>query len=427
LNIANPINILMICYYYPPLADVGCNRSIAFAKYFKKYGWQPSIISVKNPDKAYCLLGNISPAKEISVTYTYSFVNLTTIFGKANGAITKALKLMGRRLHRNPFHDFFSIPDRFWGWIPLTLFKSVSFIQHCNVIYVSCTPFSSAIIGILLKLLTKKPLVIDFRDPFALNDLSFLELPQFRQKINKFIEKWILKHADRFIVTTEETRLKYIVEYPFIKEKIFCVYNGFDTVHLPAQKSRKFDKFTIIYTGNFYLNEHQDNELFFKALAKLKTNKNIDQDNFQFLFYGIDSEEILAIARKHSIEDIVKCEGRIPYEKVLEMISRSHLQLLRIVKLRISTKFFEGISLNIPFLATIPSGEVADLIRKYSPSSSIITDGSVENAVEQIKGCMLKYKNGQIQDNLSNEFLSIFSRENQTRKMMSIIRDYLDN
>ena len=51
-------NILMICYYYPPLADVGCKRSVAFATFFKKFGWSPYVLSVKNPDKAYCSLGN---------------------------------------------------------------------------------------------------------------------------------------------------------------------------------------------------------------------------------------------------------------------------------------------------------------------------------------------------------------------------------
>jgi len=27
--------------YYPPLVDVGCKRSVAFSKYFKKHGWNP--------------------------------------------------------------------------------------------------------------------------------------------------------------------------------------------------------------------------------------------------------------------------------------------------------------------------------------------------------------------------------------------------
>jgi len=31
-------SVLMICYYYPPIADVGSKRSIAFSKYFKKNG-----------------------------------------------------------------------------------------------------------------------------------------------------------------------------------------------------------------------------------------------------------------------------------------------------------------------------------------------------------------------------------------------------
>jgi hypothetical protein len=47
-------NILMLCYYYPPLTDVGSKRSVAFSKYFKKHGWNPCVLSVTNPDRAYC-------------------------------------------------------------------------------------------------------------------------------------------------------------------------------------------------------------------------------------------------------------------------------------------------------------------------------------------------------------------------------------
>lgn len=424
---APPLKPLMICYYYPPLADVGCNRSIAFAKYFNKHGWQPSVISVKNPDKGYCRPGNLPPPKEVPVTYSYSIINLTYILGKANGAFTKCLNLTDINLRRNYFYDFFCIPDQFWGWIPLTVFKSIRLIQHNrnDFIYVSCSPFSSAIIGIIIKLMTKKPLVIDFRDPFALDDLSFLKLPAFRTKMNRLTEKLILKYADLFVVTTEETRLRYIEQYPLVKEKIFCIYNGFDTAFLPRYKAEKFDKFTIVYTGDFYFFAPQDNELFFKALARLKSEKKIHQNNFQFLFYSDANDEITDIVRKYSIEDIVIYKPRIPYQDVLEIISRSHLQLLRIVKLMISTKFFEGISLNIPFLATIPSGEVERLVRKYSPSSSIITDESVDKVANAIQDSIVKYRNGQIKDNLIDEFLDTFSRENQAVRLMAIIRKHL--
>jgi hypothetical protein len=86
------VRILMVCYYYPPLLDVGCRRSVAFSKYFKKYGWNPVVLSVKNPDKTYCILAKERPPPGIVTEYSYSVFNLRTIFGKLNGFFTKTLK-----------------------------------------------------------------------------------------------------------------------------------------------------------------------------------------------------------------------------------------------------------------------------------------------------------------------------------------------
>ena len=60
-DIRSGLNILMVCYYYPPVTDVGSKRSVAFSKYFKKNGWSPSVLSVKNPDRYYCSVGHDVP------------------------------------------------------------------------------------------------------------------------------------------------------------------------------------------------------------------------------------------------------------------------------------------------------------------------------------------------------------------------------
>jgi hypothetical protein len=77
----------MVCYYYPPIIDVGSKRSVAFSKYLVKYDWTPYILSVKNPDKAYCNVGKEIPPLNVSVTYAYSLINLYKFVGKLNGLI----------------------------------------------------------------------------------------------------------------------------------------------------------------------------------------------------------------------------------------------------------------------------------------------------------------------------------------------------
>ena len=302
------------------------------------------------------------------------------------------------------------MPDIFFGWIPHAVIVGMKIISKENIdlIYVSCSPWSSAIVGVILKELSGKKLIIDFRDPYA------IEIPTrnkdmypfgLRKKVDRRIEDFVLKKSDIVILNTEETRALYIEQYPHIRNKAFTVHNGFEAKFLPKNSNhKKFDKFTVIYTGEFYFYA-SEGDAFFKAIGKLKDSNEIDRDNFQFLFYGDGGKKIQQLSRKYDVEDLVKVSKRIPYEELLNTLKRSHLQLLRIVKPAISTKLFEGITLNIPFLATIPTGEVQNIIKNYSPSSYIINDESHEKVAEAILDAREKYKNKEIRDNHVSEFL----------------------
>ena len=420
----------MVCYYYPPLTDVGCKRSVAFSKYLKKHGWNPYVLSVKNPDRAYCSLGNDEPPPGIPVEYTYSIVNVYKILGKANGLLSRILRLFGAKPKRNYFYDVFCIPDYFWGWIPLSIVKGYGIIKKYNVdiIYISCTPFSSGITGVILKKITKKPLVIDFRDIFALEVKGLEKVyggPRFRKRIDQWIANQILDNADIFIVVTEEMKELYLKQYPQIQDKIFTVYNGFDSDNsLSGERRVKYPKFTITYAGDFY-SYASESEVFFEALALLKKNERISKDDFQFLFYGDGKDEISVRAGKHAIEDLVEANNRVPYQEMINVIAQSHLQLLRVLKLAVPTKISDGIATNVPFLATIPHGEAESIIKRYSPSSYIITEESSEKVAEAILDAINKYKKNRIEDNKVGFFLEKFSRENLTLKLMEIIEERL--
>ncbi len=76
-------------------------------------------------------------------------------------------------------------------------------------------------------------------------------------------------------------------------------------------------------------------------------------------------------------------------------------------------------------MATIPAGEVEGIIRKYSPSSYIITDESADKVAGAIADAMAMYEKGKIKDNRIREFLEEFSREALAVKLMTIVEERL--
>jgi glycosyltransferase involved in cell wall biosynthesis len=416
----------MICYYFPPLLDVGCKRSVSFAKYLNAHGWKPYVVSVRNPDRNFCRPGNDKAPEGIPIKYIWSLFNISWLFGKINALINKMTTLFGFELKRNILHDLFCIPDIFIGWIPGAAWCGFNAIKKykLDVIYVSCSPFSSALVGMILKKMTGKPLVIDFRDPFAVNIPDYFDVPNFRKRINIWVEKKIIEASDVFIVNTEEVRQGYVKKYNDISNKTFTIHNGFDRALMPVEGQNKFEKFTVVYGGNMYFFALRS-EAFFEALAQMREKQLLGPDTFQFLYYGMDQSTVKDIANRWKIQDIVHVYPSISHAKMLNILQKAHLQLLRIIKPMMSTKLFEGIALNLPFLATIPPGEVADIIAKYSPSSHVVHEDSPRAIGEAIMAANLAYRQGTVESNLVSQFLEHFSRERMTFKLEQAIEQIL--
>ena len=137
----------------------------------------------------------------------------------------------------------------------------------------SCSPFSAALVGVFLKKLTRKPLVLDFRDPFVTGVASHFTTSRLRKRILAWFERKFVENTDVLLVTSEETRAEYVKAYPGIADKMFTIYNGFDPRGPVDEPAGKFEKFSIIYTGQFYRfgpNHQVHTDQFFKALAHLK-------------------------------------------------------------------------------------------------------------------------------------------------------------
>jgi len=334
--------ILMIAYYYPPIINVGVNRTLNFSINLEKLGYEPVILTIKDPDSRLCQLGKKIP-KNIKIYRTKSLKFKYTLINKQI--------------------------DMLVGWIPFAVKKGLEIIKNekIDLIYVSCPPWSSSIAAAILKKLTGKPLIVDFRDGWTTNPYKDVTI------FDKILEKFVLRNADLVITTTKDTEEQYREKFPNLKLR--TIYNGTD-------KLRKSDpdkkEFIISYFGTYAYGRTPVN--LFKAIKAL--DKKIKK-RIRFVSFSYEdsySRFIKKLAKKYDVDItlINNPSNRGEIEKYLKKSSMFLLLQARTNKREnaIPYKTYEYLSTGKPILADIPKGDIIKILNENGKTHIISNNDS---------------------------------------------------
>jgi glycosyltransferase involved in cell wall biosynthesis len=294
-----------------------------------------------------------------------------------------------------------SIPDREIGWLPFAVFRGYLMIKKhkIDMIFSSCPPHSVHLISLLLKLLTGKRLVLDFRDPWSRSQwepLNASKLERIEKNINIVLERWAIKKADKIICNTAELRDDFIKFYKDLPQDKFQVfYNGYDPDNIPNIMNGKSDcslKVKFTHTGTLY--KRRDPSPLFHAIKQLIEEKQIDRDKISIQFIGAISEELWMINRlvkELKLEDIIKFIKPVNYRESLDYMLQSDVLILLQpgTLLQIPAKVFDYMCAEKPILAI---GE------KCSATERIIQEQfgifvDYNNIKEIMQGFIVLYKN----------------------------------
>ncbi|PPI79366.1 hypothetical protein DXI23_03690 [Marinobacter flavimaris] len=154
-------------------------------------------------------------------------------------------------------YDLCYFPDRAGPWIlPATRYgKKLVREQDIDVIFATGSPWSGLITGYLISKATRKPLIVDFRDPWMDNP--------FHQSKGRFLDNWtsklerkVVTHAAAVSLNTPPLRDAFIARYPEIEaERFFVMPNGFDPSEQICKTPRENappDTLVLCHTGFLY-------------------------------------------------------------------------------------------------------------------------------------------------------------------------------
>ena len=404
--------VLLIAYHFPPLGGGGVFRTLKFTKYLPEFGYQPHVLTVKNPmyrTKDPTLVREIPSYAKVYRTFSFEH------------RILRVPRLLNINL------KWFYMPDENIGWLPFGISTGAKLVkkENIDVIYATSPIWTSLLIGFFLKKKTKKPLVVDFRDPWT--DNSFIRYPtKFHERFERKMEKIVLTQADYVTVATDSIKNTLIKKYPFLKSKIETVTNGFDPEDFKNLKiHEKTGKFRITYVGSIY--GLLTAKPFLIALKELVKEKKEFREKVEAVFVGNYGRETPHLVRKFGLEENVRFIEYVPHRKGLEFMVNSQALLLLITVENskgegiLTGKLFEYLASRRPIIAIAPENGLAANIIKSLNAGTVISPRKVQRIKKAIADFYEQWTEGKISttpDNTGN--ITRYSRKVLTHKLAKI-------
>jgi len=267
-------NILMIATFFPPMGGIGVMRVTKFIKYLKEYGWNPIVLTVSekyvvNRDES--LLNDIKDVK----------------------------------LYRTDFKKHYKDISMDFYFAAKKEIKKIMETEKIDAVFITGGPFNILPIGRYIYDKYKIPYIIDLRDPWKLQKLLYNnKIGYIKQRIKRSIkgvmERHTFKHASAILTVNDTVNEQYCEEYKKYKDKIYTIPNGYDYCDYKDIEPKKFDKFTIVYSGKFDVSVGFRNPTdLFKVISKL----NKEGKDIQFIHVGNEEDKVIKIAEQEGIKE----------------------------------------------------------------------------------------------------------------------------
>jgi glycosyltransferase involved in cell wall biosynthesis len=369
--------VLMIAHHFPPAGGSGANRALAMASFLSAYGWQPTVVTpgaawAANRDDG--LLAELPPG--IGVVRTRSFEAPPTrsrAAAAATGPRGRAMRAAGvLRAVRSQVGHLKRFPDAHVGWVPFAL--AAARRERFDVAYSSSGPFSSHLVGLLLKLATNKPWVAELRDGwYRWNRAIFPDYPGWRDVLERQLEAQALRRADRVVLVTDRMAEAFRAQYPAIPREHFAVVpNGFDPRQFVPSGGPTHSKgsgaFEVLHSGALYYGRSVAN--FLQAVQQLAETDPEFGGAFKLTLLGTLDAAAQAELRQTALGDRVSLVGQVDHVASLAAMRQADVLLLVAnttpgAEATVPGKLFEYLAVGKAILAIAPrSSSTRDVLER---------------------------------------------------------------
>ncbi|HKR33281.1 MAG TPA: glycosyltransferase [Steroidobacteraceae bacterium] len=357
-------HVLMVAFHFPPFGgSSGSRRTIAFARYLPRDGWDPLVLTVN--ERAY---EQIKPQELRDISADMPVVRAFALDA------ARHLAVGGRYPAR------LAVPDRWRSWQPFARRAGRQLIRKYRpAIIWSTYPIASAhAIAASLQARTGIPWVADMRDPMVEKDpysgIEYPRDPQIRAARLR-IEQAVAAQAAHVVFCTPAARDIFLTRFGrALEPKTSVIPNGYDEEAFQqaeqslARTAAPRAEFHLIHSGTVYPGDDRGPGALFKAVGQLRAN-GVLPPGFRLILRasGYDAE-IGALISASGVEGVVQLAPALPYREALqEMLTAEGLLLLQGAASNpaVPAKVYEYLRARRPILGLVhPEGESAALLQR---------------------------------------------------------------
>lgn len=428
-------SVLIISYTYPPANVPAAQRPYAIAKYLDKTKFNVSVITCGNADS--------SMGSDATFNEELKDVNLIKIdapFGSKSGALREHKTAKNKKgiksLFKSKLLNVLSasvVPDRGIIWYPSVLKyfkKNRDFLQKFDIVFTTSPFFTNHLIGKHIKSKNSKiRWIVDVRDFHYVEHLEYAK--GLKRFLNRRIENLTFKNASTIVFISNAMKDVYASFYKEYSNKMKVVYNGFDLEDfddLTIEKV-KTEKLTIFYAGSFYGGIRSPLPLF-KLLDAVFEANLLRPEEVEVKIAGTLEQELIDQINDLKSSFCLNFIGKIPRSEALDILTKSTLLWLIVSKkithyTGVPIKLYEYMAARRPIINFAPD--------KSEPSAMILENNlgwnfdedehSLELMLDRFKEIIEAFKNGTLNNSLSDNLLDKYSRKHQTVIIESLIND----
>ena len=348
--------LLLIAFHFPPIqGSTGVHRTLAFARYLERYGWDVTVLTAAPcayPDSEPENHSLIPAGLPVVRTLALDAQRHLSVFGRYPGALAR--------------------PDRWRSWIYTGFPAGRRLVKQWRPQAILSTfPIASAHeIAWRLSRACNLPWVADFRDPMGQDVYPADE--RLRQAYWS-LESRVMAQCSAVTVTTEGTATLYRARYPgFSPSRVRVIPNGFDewSFRRMASEGRSVQRepgpLRFLHSGILYPVDRNP-EHFFRAIAELRSEGRLSPETVHFGLRGAGhAERYEPVLASLGLTDLVSVLPMLSYEEAhREMIDADVLMLFQAATCnsQIPAKLYEYLYVGRPLVAfTDPEGDTGRLL-----------------------------------------------------------------